>query len=399
MRRTAALSLPPTSQSTHKIIDAGLLNDDVPHVRLAALTAIADTQTASGSNDDQVNAQRAGDALVAALVDSLTAKDRWLPDALTSAAARHDLAFLKAAAAEKFETELDKRAVSIIERVAEHFARGDNVKSLETLLASLGATQPQVASAIVGGLSKGLAEDRRPELTEGLQESLAKLFDSSDSSGKLRVIALAQRWGSRRLDAQASALAEELLKVAEDDDAKLVARKSSVTDLSRIRRDDSSVTSRLVELLGARTDPELTSTIVTSYKSSTAEGLGEQLCAAALRLTPANRPLILSTLLVRADWTRDLLTTFEAGGLDIADLPLDQKQALSAHPNSEIAARAKELLKRTGGLPDADRQSVIDRYAPLVQTGGNAQRGKVFFKAQCANCHMHSGEGKSLGLI
>lgn len=397
VRRTAALALPSTSESVQQIIDAGLLVDDVPHVRLAALTAMADTQSDKASNIDQVSQNRAGDALVSALVDSLMAKDRWLPDALTSAAARNDLAFLKAAATKRFDTELDKRALSIIERVAEHFARGDNVKSLETLLASLGATQPQVASAIIGGLSKGLAEDRRPDLTRGLEDSLAKLFETSDSAGKLRVLALAQRWGSGRLDAQAAALAEELLKIAEDDDAELAARKTAVADLSRIRRDDQSVTSRLVELLGARTDPELTSTIATAFKSSTAAGYGAELCAATLRLTPANRPLILSTLLVRADWTRDLLKTFEEGGLDIADLPLDQKQALSAHPNAEIAGRAKELLKRTGGLPDADRQSVIDRYAPLVQAGGNAQRGKVFFRAQCANCHMHSGEGKKFG--
>ncbi len=102
-------------------------------------------------------------------------------------------------------------------------------------------------------------------------------------------------------------------------------------------------------------------------------------------------------MLIRADWTADLLDCFEKGQLDITDLPLDQKQSLAAHPNKALAARAQELLKRSGGLPDADRQSVIDRYAPVVMKGGNAQRGKAFFKAQCANCHMHNGEGKKFG--
>ncbi len=397
VRRTAALSLPPSSESTRQIIDAGLLSDQQPLVRLAALTALADTPPSAASGNDQASSGATGAALVAALVDDLIANDKWIPDALTSAAARHDLAFLKAIAAKEFKQDIAPPALAVIERVAEHFARGDNLASLETLLATLGKTHPQAASAILGGLSKGLAEDRRPALSSGLEDSLAKLFESSDNDGKLRVIALAQRWGSQRLDAPAAELAQGLLKIAEDDEAPLAERKSAINNLGRIRRDDVTSAKRAVQLLGARTDPDLIAAVVSAFKSSTAEGLGEEFSSAALRLTPANRPLILSTLLIRADWTRDLLKTFEEGALDIADLPLDQKQALSAHPNTEIASRAKELLKRTGGLPDADRQSVIDRYAPLVQTGGNAQRGKAFFKSQCANCHMHSGEGKKFG--
>ncbi len=396
VRRAAALSLPPTAESVEQIVAAGLLLDPVPQVRLAAFTALADTPFAAQNDSAKVN-HAAAEAIVDSLVNTLTAKDRWLPDAVTSAAARHDLAFLKAVATKKFASELDAKALGVIERVSEHFARGDNLKALETLLASLGSTHPPVASAIIGGLSKGLAEDRRPELSSGLEDSLAKLYETSDNSGKLRVIALAQRWGSRRLDSAATELAENLIKQAEDEDAPVVKRIAAIRDLGRIRRDDAKVTGRLVALLGGRTDPELTSSLVSSFKASTAAGLGEALGAAALRLTPANRPAILSTMLVRADWSRDLLTLFEKGDLDINDLPLDQKQALAAHPNSEIASRAKELLKRSGGLPDADRQSVIDRYAPLVQSGGNAQRGKAFFKAQCANCHMHSGEGKKFG--
>ncbi len=48
----------------------------------------------------------------------------------------------------------------------------------------------------------------------------------------------------------------------------------------------------------------------------------------------------------------------------LSELALDQKQALAAHPNREIAARAKKLLEQGGGLPDPDRQQVIDRLAP-----------------------------------
>ncbi len=154
VRRTAALSLPPSSESTRQIIDAGLLSDQQPLVRLAALTALADTPPSAASGNDQASSGATGAALVAALVDDLIANDKWIPDALTSAAARHDLAFLKAIAAKEFKQDIAPPALAVIERVAEHFARGDNLASLETLLATLGKTHPQAASAILGGLSK-----------------------------------------------------------------------------------------------------------------------------------------------------------------------------------------------------------------------------------------------------
>ena len=87
----------------------------------------------------------------------------------------------------------------------------------------------------------------------------------------------------------------------------------------------------------------------------------------------------------------------EDGKIRLSELSLDQKQALASHPNAAIAARAKPLLERGGGLPDADRQKVIDELSRVVLKPGDAAKGKLVFTQQCAKCHRHNGEGGKVG--
>lgn len=387
VRRNAALSLPGTEATVAQILDAGLLQDAEPQVRLAANLAIVDADSQAKAGEDLANA----------LLDKANLDDQWLRDGLVAAAARNDLSFLTACAKLQVAGELDKRVAGIIERVSEHYARGDNVKSLEVLLTSLSSTNADVTAAIISGISTGLSGDRAPKLSPELEKAIVALHDGSDPTTQSRVIVLAERWGSKTLSKQANALASKLIETIEDDSLELQERSKAVVDLAGFRRDDADVVDSLAGLLDGRTTPELIDVLVQALKGSTAEGLGPKMADALTRLTPSSRPKVLSAMLVRSEWTNDLLDCFEEGKLEITDLPLDQKQSLAAHPNKEISKRAQELLKRTGGLPNADRQSVIDQYAPLVLTGGNAQRGKAHFKTQCANCHMHSGEGKKLG--
>lgn len=397
VRRAAVLSLPATEESLEAIVESGILSDKEPLVRLAAYSAVSDAFASEKSLAQAKVRGRIGSAMAAALADPIVNNDRWLSDGVTTAAASCDLEFLVALSTQKFEPTQNKATLSIVERVSEHFAKGDNVNQLEKVLANLGKTEAQVASSIISGLSKGLSGDRKPNLTADLEKSLVQLFESSDNAGKLRVMELAQRWGSQSLDVPAQKLADELVKIAEDEAGDTATRVAAIGDLGRIRRDDADVAGRVADLLGPRTDNEIIKQVINSFKTSTASGLGEKFVQASLRVTPSARPTILNVMLQRTEWTGELLKAFENGDLDIADLPLDQKQSLASHPNAKISEQAKALLMRKGGLPNADRQSVIDEYAPIVQAGGNAARGKAIFKEQCSNCHMHSGEGKKFG--
>jgi putative heme-binding domain-containing protein len=103
------------------------------------------------------------------------------------------------------------------------------------------------------------------------------------------------------------------------------------------------------------------------------------------------------TLVGRADWVPALVEALERDPTQLSERALDQKQALAAHPSREIAGRAKRLLERGGGLPDPDRQQVIDRLAPELREGGDPARGKLVFEQQCSKCHRYNGVGGQVG--
>src|SRR5262249_51744557 len=102
-------------------------------------------------------------------------------------------------------------------------------------------------------------------------------------------------------------------------------------------------------------------------------------------------------LLARPESTRALLDCLEKGQLQLGELSLDQKQALSLHPNPRIAGRARRILERGGALPNPDRQKVIDSLLAVTKKSGDAAAGKAVFKKHCATCHMHNGEGNKIG--
>jgi putative heme-binding domain-containing protein len=114
-------------------------------------------------------------------------------------------------------------------------------------------------------------------------------------------------------------------------------------------------------------------------------------------LVPAARAAALRVLLSRPESTRLLLDALDAGKVQLSELSLDQKQALVAHPDNKIAAQAKKLIERGGGLPSADRQKVIDDLMPLTKKSGDAKLGRLVFTKNCAVCHIFDKEGNKVG--
>src|SRR5262249_34898485 len=125
VRRTAALVLSKDVNGRKELLASGVLTDKDAQVRLAVLLALAEMPAG----------EEAAPALVRALNDPANITDRWIPDAITCAAARHDLYFLKAIAGSK--TPLAPRALEVVGIVAEHYARGGPSKSAASVVAAL----------------------------------------------------------------------------------------------------------------------------------------------------------------------------------------------------------------------------------------------------------------------
>ena len=147
----------------------------------------------------------------------------------------------------------------------------------------------------------------------------------------------------------------------------------------------------------AKTPPEAAAGLIASVSRSNSPDVGIALVDAMGPMTPAARNASALVLLGKTDWTTALVSGIEASKVPLSLLSLSQTQALAAHPDASIASRAKALLARGGGLPDPDREKVIQALGPIVLKGGDASRGKEIFKRECAKCHSHSGEGGKVG--
>ena len=49
-----------------------------------------------------------------------------------------------------------------------------------------------------------------------------------------------------------------------------------------------------------------------------------------------------------------------------SDLAIDQAQRLVAHPDKDLAARARKVIDRGGRLPSADREAVLKTLMPAA---------------------------------
>lgn len=388
VRRNALAVLPRDKRLISEIRSTGVLNDPDPQVRLAALLTLSEMP----ASDD------AAAAVALALGDPRNLNDRWIPDAATSAAAAHDLAFLRAVASQKTGASAGSdRLPEIVARVAEHYARGGPVDTVGPLLIALAQADARVAEAAIAGIAHGWPNDQPPDLDDQTEESLAGLLATLSPSARGQLVSLASRWGSKQFERYAAEIASLLLAKVQDDRAPDRTRIAAARELIDLRKGDADLAEQLLDLISPRTAPELAVGLLESLRRSQAPQTGAGLVERLAALTPEVRSTALQTLLARADWTGALLDGVEEGQVQLADLSVDQKQALAAHPNQSLADRARELLSQGGALADPDRQKVIDDLAPLVLRPADAAQGKLVFKQQCAKCHLHSGEGNKVG--
>jgi putative membrane-bound dehydrogenase-like protein len=384
VRRNAVQVLPRSAKSVAAILDARVLRDPDAQVRLMALLALA----------DQPATPAAGEAVVASLSDPVDASDRWIPDAATSAAAKNAEHFLRALTAKK---EPPAKLVAVAGIVAEHYARGAPVDSVGALIARLADADTQVAGAVVRGLAKGWPSKQPPRLDDAAEQDLERLIPRLPPERRGELIKLATTWGSKKLERYAAEVSRALLARVKDESLGTEERVAAARELAGYRNTDVATVEALLEQVTPRTAPEAAIGFLRALQASEAPEAGRLILERLPLLTPATRSACFAVLLSRPEWTRALLDGADKGKVTLADLSLDQKQALTDHPDRAIRRRAQDLLKRGGALPDPDRQKVLEEFLAITKEMGDAAAGKVVFKNQCAKCHVHSGEGTRIG--
>jgi putative heme-binding domain-containing protein len=263
------------------------------------------------------------------------------------------------------------------------------------LLTRLTSAREPVSGAVVAGLCRGWPKEGSLARTAEMDDNLVKLFRGLSSRGQGQLVELAARWHSPALEKQTAEISEKFLGRVRDEKASDRERADTAAQLVELRRTDAGVINQLLELLTPRTSPALAQDLLQAIGHSEAPQAAAALINVLPALTPDGRTTGFRVLLSRADWTGALLDAAEKGLVQLSDLALDQRQELLTRRG--IARRAQRLLSRGAGLPDPDRQKVVDELMALTQKKGDAAAGKLVYKNNCAVCHTHGGEGGKVG--
>lgn len=322
--------------------------------------------------------------------------DRWETDAITSAGATHAVPFLKSLSGHLGA--VNDNSLTIAEIVAEHVGRGrPAVAELQTLLTALTTAPAILTEAVVRGLSRGWPKDYRVSPTPELESALLTLLNHVPASAKGKVLQLAAQSGSRALEAHAQEVVASLLATVNDSNAATNARIAAAREAISFQSDNNNVLVAVLDTITSQIDAELAAGLIEAASLSTAAELGPQLIARTSGMTPTMKTAAVRILLARPATTLACLKAIEARTLEIADLTLDQKQALRVHPDREIRRMAEALLAAGGGLPDPDRDRVLRSLLLLCEQDGDVTVGKAMFVKHCSRCHMHGTEGKTIG--
>jgi uncharacterized protein len=157
--------LPRTAAGSHMLLAADALVDADEQVRLAALLTASELPVS----------EAVANALASAALSEKLFADRWLPDALTSAAAAQDLAFLKAISAQKIEFANAAQITTFLTRIVEHAVRRD-ANNANALLALVTEQSPLFTEAALAGVSNGLPKNAGVKLDAAAAEALKKVM-------------------------------------------------------------------------------------------------------------------------------------------------------------------------------------------------------------------------------
>jgi len=385
VRRNAVQVLPRNEASVQAIIQSGVLKDKNAQVQLMSLLALADMPPSAD----------AADAIRVAFATTVPG-DRLLNEAAIAAAARHDIHFLKSVV-KNSGGKLASPGSEALAIVAEHYARGIPAESAPALVSSLASAKPELIEPILSGMSKGWPRNRTIELSEANDKALVEMLGKLPASARGSLINLALRWGSKLLESHVAEISKSFLDIAADEKARETDRIAAARQLIEFRKADAEAPLLLLKLISVRSSVELATGLLDAAGLSESPDVGSALVGSLGSLTPAVRPSAIRLLLGRTDWTKALLDGLDQGRLQLAELSLDQKQSLANHVDKSIRDRVKPLMSKGGGLPNPDRQKVVEDLMALTEKTGDPVAGKAVFKKTCIKCHTHSGEGTKIG--
>ena len=386
VRRNAVLTLPSSPRSVEWIVQGDLVHDADAQVQLAALLSLADMPADP----------RAAEALAQLWSESNIYADSTLKDALICAAATHASSFLTAALVS--DEHASAAAGGVLRVVSEHAARsGLSQPDLTTLIQRIADAQLAQIVPVAEGLAAGWSITDAAKLPPHSDEVLRQLCQRATPQQLPALLRLGAAWGSATTVEFASELTESLIAQLENTDLPAAERVGAAAEVISLSGETPAAISDLLAALSPTMPTSVSSGLIRSLTTAQATNVSGELLALWPSLTPSLRSDALAVLLARPNRTLDLVDAIAAGTVALTELSLDQRRALENHPDKAIRERAQKLVSQAGVAVDADRQRIVESYSAAAETTGHIDNGKLLYTKNCANCHMHSGEGQAVG--
>ena len=219
---------------------------------------------------DQPVQPAVGPAIVAALSEPQNTEDRWIPDAATCAAAKNSENFLSAVASPltlpsppseggegRVRGQPSAKLLSVTSVVAEHYARGGPTDSVATVVAGLSNADPQIAAAVMRGLTRGWPAGNSPKLEDRLERNLEQVLHRLTPEQRGVLVKLAVAWGSKKFEKYAAEAAQSLLAQVKNEMLKTEERLAAARELIGYRSTDRQAVQALLDVITPAMPPEL----------------------------------------------------------------------------------------------------------------------------------------------
>lgn len=384
VRKNAVQVLPTTRQGLDLLVQSGILQDGDPLVRKVAWLRLADMPADTASI--RLLAQR--------FQDKSATGDRGLLDAYTIAAAAHANLWLATLDSNPL-TDLQPEWRTVLLRVVEHTARRHSKGDISTLLSRLDQWPANVQESI---LTVWLAHASGPvEVSVDAQRRIEELLEKLPKATSRQLLSLAARWhcpvARKQMEMLARDLRHEVAEESQDMSKRLEAAQILVAALG----DDEETLEFLLAQITPQASPDWIEGLASILARSSRRNLGPRCMQLLPNLTPAGKRALVKVMLTRQDWLPAFFEGMNQGLISASDLSLEQRQALLQISDRRLAALARKALSRTGGLPDPDRQKVIDSLLAVTRQKGSVEAGKAVFQTHCARCHTYQGVGGKIG--
>jgi putative membrane-bound dehydrogenase-like protein len=380
--RATALAVLPRRYEWFAELPKSIFTEADARVRQACLLALS-----------ELPASAVGGVQLAGCVASPGYTEASLQVPLTVAASAHDRYFLANVAGLPEQP----AALAVVESVARNYAARATAEGLAEVLAGAAKAKPAVADRVVAGLAAGWPARSTVTLTEEGGKSVGQLLAKLPAASRGRFLKLASAWGVKELDAQLAEVTKGAFATLADATAADADRLAAARQVIEYKPDDDAAAKALLDAVKADSSPALAAGIFETLAQSRAKGTGTAIVAKLKDLPPAARPAAVRLVVAKTDSTKAFLDAVEKGTLRFDLLALDQRMALATHPDQGISERTKKLLALGGGLPNADRQKVLEELKGILAKSGSVENGKKMFVAHCGKCHKHGAEGTQIG--